>query len=94
MSRVHPRSWRNVWDHRWSYVARLPMLPEQKLARHTARLFQTRFRNWDNLPDVNVNLKFDLVRYCCILLVMFDMGSTKHIHTRKVQQLSLNKQIN
>ena len=79
-------------------MARLPVLPEQKLARHTARLFQTRFRNWDNLPDVNVNLKFDLVRYCCEqtcwLLVMFDMGSTKHIHTRKVQQLSLNNQIN
>ena len=65
VSRVHPRSWRNVWDHRWSYVARLPVLPEQKLARHTARLFQTRFRNWENLPDVNVNLKFDLVPYCC-----------------------------
>ena len=21
--------------------------------------------SWDNLPDVNVNLKFDLVPYCC-----------------------------
>ena len=45
-------SWRNILAQRWLYMCRLPFLAEKKLVRHSHKLFEKRFKNWENQSDL------------------------------------------
>ena len=45
-------SWRNILTQRWLYMCRLPFLAEKKLVNHSHRLFEKRFKNFENQSDL------------------------------------------
>ena len=50
-------SWRNILSQRWLYMCRLPFLAEKKLVKHSHKLFEKRFKNWENKTDL-VSMNF------------------------------------
>ena len=41
-------SWRNILTQRWLYMCRLPFLAEKNLVNHSHKLFEKRFKNFEN----------------------------------------------